>query len=73
VVVMVERQAASVEVTPDGYVVSREGTTAVGRGGVTEADAWRDFWDTMLANWRPPNETTQWWRVRTIRVRDLFG
>jgi hypothetical protein len=42
-------------------------------GGVTEADAWRDFWDTMLANWRPPNETTQWWRVRTIRVRDLFG
>jgi hypothetical protein len=85
VVVTVERQAVSVEVAPDGYVVSCPGTDVVGRGP-TESDAWRDFWAAVRAERQPPGEATlaglggrlpprraRRLRVRTIRVRDLFG
>lgn len=76
----------SVEVTPDGYVVSCPGTEVVGRGP-TETDAWLDFWDTVRDDWKPlsgeasvaalggrlPASRARWMPVRTIRVRDLFG
>ncbi|MGW7369716.1 hypothetical protein ACWGI8_41420 [Streptomyces sp. NPDC054841] len=80
-----ERQAVSVEVIPDGYVVSCPGMDVVGRGQ-TESDAWRDFWAAVRADGQPPRKATlpalggrlpprraRRLRVRTIRVRDLFG
>ncbi|MFF3403062.1 hypothetical protein ACFYW6_31760 [Streptomyces sp. NPDC002659] len=81
----VERRVVSVEVTPDGYVVCCPGSDVVGRGP-TEAAAWDDFWTAVRAGWQPPEPSTvaalggrlpprrvRWGRVRTIRVRDLFG
>ncbi|MFD9622041.1 hypothetical protein ACFWB2_32905 [Streptomyces virginiae] len=75
----------SVELTPDGYVVSCPGADVVGRGP-TESDAWQDFWAAVRADWQPPRPTTvtalggrlpsrwaRWRRINTIRVRDLFG
>ncbi|MFE7776190.1 hypothetical protein ACFU5O_20255 [Streptomyces sp. NPDC057445] len=78
-----EQRAVSVEVTPNGYVVSCPGTEVVGRGP-TETDAWLDFWDAVRDDWKPPGESSvaplggrlparRARRVRTIRVRDLFG
>ncbi|MFE2471203.1 hypothetical protein [Streptomyces mirabilis] len=74
----------SVELTPDGYVISCPGSGAVGRGP-TESDAWRDFWAAARASWEPPGaggtapgdrlpqRRHKRVRIRTIRVRDLFG
>ncbi|MFF3061454.1 hypothetical protein [Streptomyces sp. NPDC057909] len=78
-----EQRAVSVRVTSDGYVVSCPGTEVVGRGP-TETDAWLDFWDAVRDDWELPGQRSvaplggrlparRWMRVRTIRVRDLFG
>jgi hypothetical protein len=79
----VER-AVLVELTPDGYVISCPGSGVAGRGP-TESDAWRDFWAAARADWKPPGaggtapsdrlpqRRHKRARVRTIRVRDLFG
>ncbi|MFE5946836.1 hypothetical protein [Streptomyces sp. NPDC056480] len=85
VVVVVKDRAVSVEVTPDGYVLSCPGTEVVGRGP-TEAAAWEDLWAAVRADWEPPEQSAVtaldgrlppglpgWRRIRTIRVRDLFG
>ncbi|MER7820060.1 hypothetical protein [Streptomyces sp. NPDC096153] len=83
---VVKEKAVSVELTGEGYVVTCEGADVVGRGP-TEAEAWIDFWEAVRAEWRPPQDVTipatpsgrlparlaRWQRVRTIRVRNLFG
>ncbi|MER6378063.1 hypothetical protein ABT255_59910, partial [Streptomyces mirabilis] len=81
--VPVER-VVSVELTADGYVVTCPGSPVVGRGP-TESEAWRDFWAAERASWKPtgasggtpgdrlPQRRVKRVRIRTIRVRDLFG
>lgn len=74
------KQSVSIELTPDGYTVSCIGTHVTGRGH-TEAAAWNDFWITYHAQWKPPTVTSsnglppalKRRRIRTLRVRDLFG
>lgn len=46
---MIDHRAVSVELTPDGYVVSCPSTDVVGRGP-TESDAWWDFWEAVRAD-----------------------
>ncbi|WP_406053599.1 hypothetical protein OG462_44255 [Streptomyces sp. NBC_01077] len=85
VVMVVNDRAVSVKVTSGGYVVSCPGTRVIG-WGPTEAAAWEDFWAAVRADWKSPEQDTvaslggrlppglpRWRRVRTIRVRDLFG
>ncbi|MGW1888386.1 hypothetical protein [Streptomyces sp. NPDC001970] len=83
-VIVVKRKATSVELTLKGYVVTCPGTDAVGHGP-TESDAWLDFWQLVHAEQMPkdvalaaaserlPARRARWLKVRTIRVRDLFG
>ncbi|MFF3062719.1 hypothetical protein [Streptomyces sp. NPDC057909] len=83
--IIVEQKAVSVELTVEGYVVTCTGTDVVGHGP-TEADAWLDFWKGVRVDWQPPKGVSvaapsgrlpvrraRWLKVRTIRVRDLFG
>lgn len=74
----------SVELKPDGYVISCPGSGVVG-DGPTESDAWWNFWGAARASWKPPEAGStapgdrlpqrrhERARVRTIRVRDLLG
>ncbi|MFE5549900.1 hypothetical protein ACFQ71_39855 [Streptomyces sp. NPDC056534] len=70
-----------VELTPDGYTVTCPGTDVTGHGP-TETAAWSDFWDACHAQWKPPaplpapdslNGPQRQRKIRTLRVRDLFG
>ncbi|MFF3062146.1 hypothetical protein [Streptomyces sp. NPDC057909] len=85
VVIIVKQKAVSVELTVEGYAVTCTGTDVVGHGP-SEADAWLDFWKAVRVDWQPPTDVpvaaasgrlparrARWMRVRTIRVRDLFG
>ncbi|MEV6332950.1 hypothetical protein [Streptomyces sp. NPDC051909] len=71
----------SVELTPDGYTVTCPGSRVTGHGP-TETAAWNDFWTAYHAQWEPPAPITgpeglkgpqRRRKIRTLRVRDLFG
>ncbi|MGW2207094.1 hypothetical protein [Streptomyces sp. NPDC001774] len=71
----------SVQLTPDGYTVTCPGTRITGHGP-TETAAWNDFWTAYHAQWKPPttiaapetlNRQQRRRKIRTLRVRDLFG
>ncbi|WP_371666743.1 hypothetical protein OG985_45145 [Streptomyces sp. NBC_00289] len=71
----------SVQLTPDGFTVTCPGTHITGHGP-TETAAWNDFWNAYHAQWKPPatimapdglNGPQRRRRMRTLRVRDLFG
>ncbi|MFE5947227.1 hypothetical protein [Streptomyces sp. NPDC056480] len=66
----------SVELTPDGYTVTR-----VTGHGPTETAAWSDFWNAYHAQWPPTsltapeslNDPQRRRTIHTLRIRDLFG
>ncbi|MFI8294263.1 hypothetical protein ACIGBL_34760 [Streptomyces sp. NPDC085614] len=67
--------------TPDGYTVTCPGSRVTGYGP-TETAAWNDFWTAYHAQWKPPtttiasdglNAAQRRRKVRTLRIRDLFG
>uniref|UniRef100_UPI002F913A7B hypothetical protein n=1 Tax=Kitasatospora indigofera TaxID=67307 RepID=UPI002F913A7B len=84
--VVLDQRRVVVEVTADGFLASCPGTDVVGRGA-SESEAWSAFWAAVRADWRPPGfaavagrsakpaagSTVLRSRIRTIRVRDLFG
>uniref|UniRef100_UPI003F497CFA hypothetical protein n=1 Tax=Streptomyces sp. CA-141956 TaxID=3240051 RepID=UPI003F497CFA len=88
-VVVVKERAVSIEVTADGYAVSCPGSGVTGHGPTEAAaweDFWaaaRAGWqppeqspehDAVAAlGGRLPPGLPRWRRIRTIRVRDLFG
>ncbi|MFF3562605.1 hypothetical protein ACFYXS_21440 [Streptomyces sp. NPDC002574] len=50
----VERQV-SVEMTGEGYRVACRDTGVVGHG-MTESEAWTDFWEALHADWKSPED-----------------
>ncbi|MFE5946913.1 hypothetical protein [Streptomyces sp. NPDC056480] len=71
----------SVQLTPDGYTVTCPSTHVSGHGP-TETAAWNDFWAAYHAEWEPTapltapaglNGPQRRRKIRTLRVRDLFG
>ncbi|MER7577842.1 hypothetical protein [Streptomyces sp. NPDC126514] len=71
----------SVELTPDGYTVTCSGTHVTGHGP-TETAAWGDFWNACRTQWKPPaaipapeglSGPQRRRKIRSLRVRDLFG